>query len=153
FSPRLWTPTRRTSTGPWSGSSWRTAGWKCTSGDRWRRRWPRPSMSSRFSPAAVRAFELLFRPWMRGRGHAVHMAGLAGRDAPTGPVLLAANHVSWWDGFVLREVQRVLRPDAPLYTLMSEAQLRRFPFFRRLGVVGIDGASPPSVARAIHFLQ
>jgi len=101
----------------------------------------------------VGAFELLFRRWMRRRVHAVRVAGLPGRDAPAGPLLLAANHVSWWDGFVLREAQRVLRPGAPLYTLMSEAELGRFPFFRRLGVVGIDGASPSSVTRALRLLE
>jgi hypothetical protein len=40
-----------------------------------------------------------------------------------------------------------------MYTLMAEAELRRFPFFRRLGVVGIDGSAPPSVVRALHLLE
>ncbi|HEX6068783.1 MAG TPA: lysophospholipid acyltransferase family protein [Longimicrobiaceae bacterium] len=110
-------------------------------------------MGSVFSPAAVAAFELLFRPWMRRRVHAVRVAGLPTRIPPAQPLLLAANHATWWDGFVLREVQRMLRPGAPLYTVMSAAELDRFPFFRRLGVVGIDAGSPASVARAVRFLE
>lgn len=110
-------------------------------------------MRSRFSPTAVGAFELFFRPWMRRRVNAVRMAGLPGPGLPAGPLLLAANHVSWWDGFILREVQRVLRPRAPMYTVMAEAELRRFPYFRRLGVVGVEGASPLSVARALRLLK
>jgi 1-acyl-sn-glycerol-3-phosphate acyltransferase len=110
-------------------------------------------MNSRFSPAAVRAFELLFHPWMRRRVHAVRVAGLPMGVAPTRPLLLASNHVSWWDAFVLREVQRVLRPGAPMYTLMSEAELARLPFFRWMGVVGIENGSPGSVARALRLLE
>jgi 1-acyl-sn-glycerol-3-phosphate acyltransferase len=109
-------------------------------------------MNSRFSPAAVRAFELLFHCWMRRRVHAVRVAGLPTGVAPTRPLVLASNHVSWWDAFVLREVQRALRPGAPMYTLMSEAELARVPFFRWMGVVGIESGSPGSVARALRFL-
>lgn len=109
-------------------------------------------MNSRFSPWAVGAFELCFHPWMRRHVHAVHITGLPAVLRPTRPLLLAANHASWWDGFILREVQRVLRPGAPMYTLMSSVELARFPFFRRLGVVGIDGQSPGSVAHALRFL-
>ena len=109
-------------------------------------------MKSRFSRPAVAAFELFFRPWMRRRVHAVRIA-FAARPATGRPLLLAANHVSWWDGFVLREVQRALRPGAPMYTVMSSAELARFPYFRLMGVVGVDPASPGSVARALAFLR
>ena len=110
-------------------------------------------MGSRFSPAAVGAFELLFRPWMRRRVHAVRVAGLPVGLPPARPLLLAANHVSWWDGFILREVQRALRPGAPLYTVMSRTELARLPFFRRLGVVGIDPSSRGSVLGALRCLE
>jgi 1-acyl-sn-glycerol-3-phosphate acyltransferase len=98
------------------------------------------------------AFELFFRPWMRRRVHAVRVSFAA--PPPTDrPLLLAANHVSWWDGFVLREVQRTLRPGAPMYTVMSSAELARFPWFRLMGVVGVDPASAGSVSRALAFLR
>jgi len=109
-------------------------------------------MDSRFSRGAVWAFEAPFRPWMRRRVHAVRVAGLPLRIPPSRPLLLAANHASWWDGFVLREVQRILRPEAPLYTLMSASELRRHPYFRRMGVLGIEAGSPGSVAGALRFL-
>jgi len=110
-------------------------------------------MTSRFSRPAVAAFELFFRPWMRRRVHAVRMAFAAPPPSADRPLLLAANHVSWWDGFVLREVQRALRPGAPMYTVMSSAELARFPYFRLMGVVGVDPASPGSVSRALGFLR
>lgn len=113
----------------------------------------RPAPLARFSPMAVRGFEFVFRPWMRTRLHDLRVAGVP-RELPAArPLLLAANHVSWWDAFVLREVQRRLRPAAPMYTLMSAREMSRFPFFRVLGVIGIDGDSPASVAHGMRLLE
>ncbi|HEX6372251.1 MAG TPA: lysophospholipid acyltransferase family protein [Longimicrobium sp.] len=109
-------------------------------------------MDSRWQPPAVRAFELFFRPWRDARVR-TRVAGLP-RALPEGvPLLLAANHVSWWDPFTLREVQRALRPTAPFFTVMLEAELARRPFFRRLGVVGLDPASPASLRACIRQLR
>jgi 1-acyl-sn-glycerol-3-phosphate acyltransferase len=109
-------------------------------------------MDSRWSPPAVRAFELVFRPWRDARVH-TRLAGLPASLPDGVPLLLAANHVSWWDPFTLREVQRALRPAAPFFTVMLEAELARRPFFRRLGVVGLDPASPASLRACIRRLR
>ncbi|BDP43077.1 1-acyl-sn-glycerol-3-phosphate acyltransferase [Deinococcus aetherius] len=53
---------------------------------------------------------------------------------PQGGAVLAPNHHSWWDGYVLREVTWVLGLD--FRVLMAEEQLARFPFLRRLGALG-----------------
>lgn len=109
-------------------------------------------MDSRWQPPAVRAFELFFRPWREARVRTL-AAGLP-RGLPDGvPLLLAANHVSWWDPFTLREVQRALRPGAPFFTVMLEAELARRPSFRRIGVVGLDPASPASLRACIRQLR
>src|SRR5690606_32894375 len=90
---------------------------------------------------------------MKTRLHAVNITGIPPAVPSDRPVILAANHVSWFDGFLLREVQRMLRPRAPFHAVMSATELERFPFFRWLGVVGIDRTQPTSVARAIHALE
>ena len=110
-------------------------------------------MNSLFSARALAGFELFFLPWMRRRVRAVRIAGLPRTLPPGRPLLLVANHVSWWDGFALREVHRRLRPEAPLYTVMLERELRRVAFFRRLGAVGIDPDSPSSVAHVLRDLR
>lgn len=110
-------------------------------------------MDSRFSRAALAAFELLFTPWRRRRLRAVLLTGLP-EGLPAGrPLLLAANHVSWWDAFLLREVHRALRPAAPLYTVMRLRELERIPFFRWTGAVGIEPAFPATVLAALRFLR
>lgn len=110
-------------------------------------------MSRGFSPPALGAFELFFRPWMRRRLGAIRLAGLPRELDGARPLLLVANHVSWWDGFALREAQRLLRPRAPVHFVMLEAELARHSFLQRIGAIGIDPGSPPSVARAARELE
>lgn len=50
---------------------------------------------------------------------------------PGGGAVLAPNHHSWWDGYVLREV--ALACSQPFSVLMTGRQLARFPFLRRVG--------------------
>lgn len=97
-------------------------------------------MKTRYSPRVWAGFELVFRPWMRRRLDGIHVRGLEGAAWIPGelPVLLLANHVSWWDGFLLREVHRSLRPDAPLHVVMSEAELRRIRVFQWMGAVPLS---------------
>lgn len=105
-------------------------------------------MKTRFSRHVWAGFEAFFTPWMRRRLDGVHVRG-EDRVAwlPDIPIMLVANHVSWWDGFLLREVQRRIRPDAPLHVVMTEAELRRFPLFRWMGALPLgDG---PMAARSL----
>lgn len=79
---------------------------------------------------------------MRRRLDGIHIRGLADADPPADlPILLVANHVSWWDGFLLREVHRRLRPGAPLHIVMREDELRRVPIFRWLGAVPLGSST------------
>jgi 1-acyl-sn-glycerol-3-phosphate acyltransferase len=55
------------------------------------------------------------------------------RVADARPVLLCANHVSWWDSFVLVLLDERLGTDG--FALMDEVNLARLPFFRLLGVL------------------
>lgn len=89
---------------------------------------------------------------MRNRAR-VHLAGLPRCLMPDRPLLIAANHVSWWDGFVLRELQRWLRPGAPFNILMTGRELERFSFLEHFGAIGIDAGSPASIVRAIRCLE
>ena len=107
----------------------------------------------RWSRTVMAAFELGFRPWMRRRLGGIHICGLpTGLPAGT-PLLFVANHTSWWDGFLVREVQRSLRPGRPLYHLVNGAELARHPFLRRIGGVDIGPRSPAALLRALRFLQ
>lgn len=93
-------------------------------------------MTPSYSRRAWAAFELVFRPWMRRRLRGPFVVGEAAADRRLdGPLLVVANHVSWWDGFLLREVHRRVRPEAPFHVVMAETELIRHPYFRRLGAL------------------
>ena len=105
------------------------------------------------SPAAWAGFELVFGPWMRRRLDGVHVRGIdAAAWVPGMPVMLVANHVSWWDGFLLREVHRRLRPRAPFHVVMAAPELRRHPYLRLLGAVPL-GATRLGPRRLLGDLE
>jgi len=69
------------------------------------------------------------------------------------PLMVVANHVSWWDGFLLIELQRLMRPGVQFHTVMLEKELRAHAFLERIGAVGIDTESPASILRCIRELE
>jgi 1-acyl-sn-glycerol-3-phosphate acyltransferase len=101
---------------------------------------------------AWRAFDVVLRPWMRHRVRAVRMAGLPKEVPHDVPLLLCPNHTSWWDGFLARELFRVLRPQAPLFTIMLDEELGLRPFLRPLGAIGIRRDSVASVRGTLRTL-
>lgn len=100
------------------------------------------------SPAELRA------PWFLGlarryarrrlaRGlDGLRAAGIerARRAAAAGPVILAANHVCWWDPFLVVALDEALGTEG--YALMDAGGLEGLPFFARLGAVPLDRSTP-----------
>lgn len=107
------------------------------------------------SPSAWRLFEVAFRPWLRTRLAGIHTGGLPAPENldPSLPLLLVANHTSWFDGFLLREVHRNLRPSGPLRTIMLERELRGRPILRLLGGMGFDPERPATFRKLLRELE
>jgi 1-acyl-sn-glycerol-3-phosphate acyltransferase len=95
-------------------------------------------------PSSLRSawFLALARRYVRrriARGlDGLYVAGLdAARDAARrGPVILAANHVGWWDSFLVIALDEALGTEG--YALMDAESVRRLPFFARLGALPLD---------------
>jgi hypothetical protein len=65
------------------------------------------------------------------------LAGVWVRGAlPAGPVVWAANHHSWWDPFIAGEL--LTGAGRRMVLLADVANVRRYRFARRIGVVGTD---------------
>lgn len=94
-------------------------------------------MRTRFIPQAATVFDAMLAPFLASRIGGVHFHGPSTPIPPDAPLLLVANHVSWWDGFLLRALQKRLRPDAPLHTVMLERELAKNPWFRLMGCHGL----------------
>jgi len=112
-----------------------------------------PPSGTRWSRPVVALFELLFRPWMRRRLSGIYITGLPRTVPDDRPILFIANHLGWWDGFVLREVQRQIRPRSPLFITMTGENLRKFSGLRLMGSIDVGRDSPTALRRALRFFE
>lgn len=70
--------------------------------------------------------------------------------APDRPLLIAANHASWWDA-VMPILLSLDLFDHDAYGIMEERQLRRYGFFRRLGMFSVDRENFRSARRSLDY--
>ena len=69
---------------------------------------------------------------------------------PELPLLLLPNHSTWWDGFFVFYFNQYFF-GRHLYLMMLDRQLRKYPFFKRVGAFGIEPASPSAVRQSLHY--
>ena len=106
------------------------------------------------SPSLLRWFRLYNRHYLRRNFHRVHLHGepnLLQGDGKT-PLLICANHSSWWD-LLLGVLGDELLSDWDSYAPMDEVQLRRYRFFASLGVIGVDRSSLQGAKEFIAFAK
>lgn len=65
------------------------------------------------------------------------------------PIIICANHSSWWDGYMAALVERHLGLDA--YLMMEEPQLKRYFFFRWAGCFSVNRHNARSAAQTIQY--
>ncbi len=74
----------------------------------------------------------------------------AGDALAEGPILGVLNHSTWWDALVILWLSEVvLGVDG--YALMDAKNLRRLPFFARVGAFGVDLDDHGDGARGIRY--
>ncbi len=78
----------------------------------------------------------VIRSSLRSGLNGVYLRG----DLPQHGGLIAANHHSWWDGYLAAEL--AWGQSWPFGILMNEKNLARFSFFRVLGVLGSSELRP-----------
>ncbi len=79
----------------------------------------------------------------------LHVFGLdnAREALALGPVTFAATHVAWWDGVLMVVLDDLLGCQSRF--VMDDTNLRKFPFFRAIGAIGLDRSSPMAPRRAL----
>jgi 1-acyl-sn-glycerol-3-phosphate acyltransferase len=106
-----------------------------------------------FSPARFAFFHLVFQGFARRHVRAVRLArwGLPpADDDPTRPLVVYANHPSWWDGVAFMLYSTALFPGRRMFIPMEATALGRYGFMRRLGVFGVE---QQSARGAVAFLR
>ncbi|MEZ4472844.1 MAG: 1-acyl-sn-glycerol-3-phosphate acyltransferase [bacterium] len=103
-----------------------------------------PRFSAWFTGQAVKRLQRTFAA-VRVRG----VESLAAALGP-GPVILVSNHTSWWDPLVcLLVANRLVQSDA--YAMMDAANLRRLPFFARVGAFGVDRSEAGLAGESLDY--
>ncbi|MBL9000859.1 MAG: lysophospholipid acyltransferase family protein [Phycisphaerae bacterium] len=103
--------------------------------------------SSRFAAG----FGWYVRRLLRRSFHAVRLARGSGEILSAaadheGPLILCMSHSSWWDPLVGVLLGRTYFPERSACAPMDREQLRKFAFFRRLGLFGIEPDDPASLS-------
>lgn len=105
----------------------------------------------RRSPLLIRLFGLYVRHYVRRHFHAVRLAReTIPSPAADRPLIVYANHCSWWDPLICMVAAMELFPERSHYAPMDEAALARYRFFSRLGFFGVE---PDSRRGAVALLR
>lgn len=93
---------------------------------------------ARYNPRFVRGFSRYAR-WYVGRSFdGVRRSGPLPELPPDRPLLVYANHPSWWDPLLLLLAVQHAAPQRRAFGPIDAAALAQYPFMARLGLFGID---------------
>jgi 1-acyl-sn-glycerol-3-phosphate acyltransferase len=100
-----------------------------------RRRYPQPT----FSRLLFKSFGSYLGFYLGRNFHAVRLSK-AGPPPhlPKGPVIFYSNHPSWWDPVVMFYLAYRYYPNWAGYAPMDAEALKKYSFFKRLGIFGVE---------------
>lgn len=98
-----------------------------------------PGALPRVSPLLLRWFTYYCRRYLRRHFHSLRVsrAGLP-PAASDWPLVIYANHASWWDPIVGLVIKHAYFPGRTLYAPIDAAMLERYRLFGRLGFFGVE---------------
>lgn len=106
------------------------------------------------SPMALRFFRGVVRRYLRRHFHGVRISGAARfstlAKADVGPVIVYANHSSWWDPMVSVYLAERLMGARQHYAPMDATALERYAILKRVGIFGVE---MNSARGAVQFLR
>ncbi len=96
-------------------------------------------------------FRHIVRGYFRRSFRAVRISEPARFAAlPAGPLIVYANHSSWWDPMVLVLLAQKLMPQRRHFAPMDATALERYRILKRIGIFGVDMQSVRGAARFLR---
>jgi len=117
-----------------------------------------PKLNDRSLPTISRPLLRLFS-WYSRRYVRRHFHSLRVSRATTFPLrvdmplVIFSNHASWWDPLAGLLIARKFFPERKLYVPMDAQALRRYAFFKRLGVFGVEQNSSRGAAKFLRVAR
>ena len=96
-------------------------------------------------------FALYNRNLLKRRFHSLSLknfSSIKNRDQQI-PLIIYANHSSWWDGLVMFEILKI--KDFESYVMMEEKQLVKLKFFRMLGAFSVVRENSRQAIKSIEY--
>lgn len=99
---------------------------------------------------------LIFRFYLqrlfRRTFHSIHLLGSFPELNLKEPIILLPNHHSWWDGFFVYLINdKILK--RPLFLMMLEEQLKKYPFFSKVGAFSIHPNYSKSILESLNYCR
>ena len=92
----------------------------------------------------------IVRGYFRRHFHAVRIANPAHVEGIDGPLIIYANHGSWWDPMVSVLLASELLPTRSHYAPMDAEALQKYGILKRIGIFPVEMKSPRG---AVQFLR
>jgi hypothetical protein len=95
----------------------------------------------RISTPVLALFRYIVRGYFRRHFHAVRLSGaehVAAASQSTGPLILYANHVGWWDPMVAFLLAEKFMPARRHFAPMDADALERYAILKRVGVFPVE---------------
>jgi len=102
------------------------------------------------SGVTLRFFTRIVRRYFRKHFRAVLIQNAGKLRDASGPLIIYANHASWWDPMISVLLAQTLLPSRNHYAPMDAAPLARYPILRKLGIFPIELATTRG---AVQFLR
>ncbi len=90
------------------------------------------------SALTLRFFRRVAKRYFRRHFRSVMVQHLQRLSGQSGPLIVYANHSSWWDPLLMILLAQAALPDRRHYGPMDAAALARYPIFRRLGIFPVE---------------
>jgi 1-acyl-sn-glycerol-3-phosphate acyltransferase len=92
--------------------------------------------------------------WYIGRHfHALRVANAHRFPVTTGPLIVYANHASWWDPLAFIVLSRDVKPQAAHYAPMDEAALKHYAILSKLGLFAVENGTRRGAAQFLRASQ
>ncbi|MEP7038145.1 MAG: lysophospholipid acyltransferase family protein [Acidobacteriota bacterium] len=96
-------------------------------------------------------FAIYNRNLIKRRFHSLQVSGLdflRNKNVEI-PLIIYANHSSWWDGILIFEISRRVKLD--FFVMMEEKQLKDLQLFRKLGAFSVVRENPRKAIESINY--